>query len=71
MLTAVALSVGTCGRAVIASDVVTAICEPSVEAVCALLVEPAGELEQNGFAAKATFQLGLVAFTAAREVRPR
>jgi hypothetical protein len=71
MLTAVALSVGTCDRAVTASDAATTICEPSVEAVRALLVEPAGELEQNGFAAKATVQLGLVAFTAAREVRPR
>ena len=71
MLTAVALSVRTSTRAVTASDAATAIREPSVEAARALLVAPAGELEQKRFAAEATASLGLVAPMAAKEVRSR
>jgi hypothetical protein len=71
MLTEVALSLRTRTRAVTASDAATAIREPSAEAARALLVAPAGELEQNGFAAEAAVGLGLVALMAAKEVRSR
>jgi hypothetical protein len=71
MLTAVALSLRTRTRAVTASDAATAIREPSVEAARPLLVAPADELEQNGFAAEATVGLGLVALMSAKEVRSR
>jgi hypothetical protein len=59
MLTGVALSLRTSTCAVTASDAATAIREPSVEAVRAGLVAPAGELAQNGFAAEATVGLDL------------
>jgi hypothetical protein len=47
MLTAVALSLRTSTRAVTASDAATAIREPSIEAVRALLVAPQVNLNRT------------------------
>jgi hypothetical protein len=57
---------------VTATDTAIAIGERSVDTILAVLVEPAGELQQNfGFARGATGQRGRAAIRAAKEDRSR